>query len=60
MREDLRDIWHNDQWRIVGQYPDGTPAEALAYFERKFADLAGEVTLLEVRQRRGAPFECVK
>ncbi|SDO75408.1 protein of unknown function [Microbacterium sp. ru370.1] len=42
-----------DGWRIVGQYPDGTPAEALAYFQRKFADLAGEVTLLETRHRRG-------
>ncbi|GAB3601870.1 DUF349 domain-containing protein [Microbacterium aureliae] len=41
------------EWRVVGQFPDGTPAEALAYFERKFADLAGEVTLLEVRHRRG-------
>ncbi|MFV9426000.1 DUF349 domain-containing protein [Microbacterium sp. S1037] len=40
-------------WRVVGQYPDGTPTEALAYFERKFADLASEVTLLEVRHRRG-------
>ncbi len=37
----------------MGQYPDGTPAEALAYFQRKFADLAGEVTLLETRHRRG-------
>lgn len=42
-----------DGWRVVGQYPDGTPAEALAYFQRKFADLAGEVTLLETRHRRG-------
>ncbi|WP_446723910.1 DUF349 domain-containing protein [Microbacterium sp. CPCC 204701] len=42
-----------DGWRVVGQYPDGSPAEALAYFERKFADLASEVTLLEVRHRRG-------
>ena len=40
-------------WREVGQYPDGSPEEALAYFERKYADLAGEVTLLEVRHRRG-------
>lgn len=39
-------------WRVVGQYPDGTPEEALAYFERKYSDLAGEVTLLEVRFRR--------
>jgi hypothetical protein len=40
-------------WRVVGQYPDGSPEEALAYFERKYADLAGEVGLLEVRYRRG-------
>ena len=46
-------VREGDQWRIVGQYPDGTPAEALAYFERKFADLAGEVTLLETRHRAG-------
>ncbi len=39
-------------WRVVGQYPDGTPDEALAYFERKYADLASEVTLLEVRRQR--------
>jgi hypothetical protein len=42
-----------DQWRVVGQYPDGTPEEALAYFQRKYTDLASEVTLLEVRHRRG-------
>lgn len=46
-------VREGDQWRVVGQYPDGSPEEALAYFERKFADLAGEVTLLEVRHRRG-------
>lgn len=40
-------------WRVVGQYPDGSAEEALAYFERKYTDLAGEVTLLEVRHRRG-------
>jgi len=42
-----------DQWRVVGQYPDGTPEEALAYFERKYSDLVSEITLLEVRHRRG-------
>lgn len=42
-----------DGWRVVGQFPDGPPEEALAYFERKYADLASEVTLLEVRHRRG-------
>jgi hypothetical protein len=41
--------------RAVGQYPDGTPEEALAYFERKFTELAGQVTLLEQRAKRGAP-----
>ena len=46
-------VREGDQWRVVGQYPDGTPEEALAYYERKFSDLASEVTLLEVRHRRG-------
>ena len=41
--------------RAVGQYPDGSPEEALAYFERKFTDLAGQVTLLEQRIKRGTP-----
>jgi hypothetical protein len=43
-----------DGERAVGQYPDGTPEEALAYFERKFTELAGQVTLLEQRVKRGA------
>ena len=41
--------------RAVGQYPDGTPEEALAYFERKYVELNGQVTLLEQRARGGAP-----
>ncbi|MGZ0710843.1 DUF349 domain-containing protein (plasmid) [Coraliomargarita sp. W4R53] len=41
-----------DGWRVVGQYPDGSPEEALGYFERKYTDLASEVGLLEVRHRR--------
>jgi hypothetical protein len=41
--------------RAVGQYPDGTPEEALAYFQRKYIELAGQVTLLEQRAKRGAP-----
>jgi hypothetical protein len=44
-----------DGERAVGQYPDGTAEEALAYFERKFTELAGQVTLLEQRAKRGAP-----
>jgi hypothetical protein len=39
--------------RAVGQYPDGTTEEALAYFERKYTELAGQVTLLEQRVKRG-------
>ncbi|WP_083587057.1 DUF349 domain-containing protein [Agrococcus sp. Marseille-P2731] len=43
-----------DDWRVVGQFPDVTPEEALAYFERKFADFEGQVRLLEQRVRGGA------
>lgn len=35
--------------RKVGQYPGVTPEEALAYFERKFEDLAAQVRILEQR-----------
>ncbi len=41
--------------RAVGQYPDGTPDEALGYFTRKFTELEGQVRLLEQRARAGAP-----
>jgi hypothetical protein len=44
-----------DGERVVGQYPDGTAEEALAYYERKYAELAGQVGLVEQRARRGAP-----
>lgn len=39
--------------RAVGQYPDGSQEEALGYFQRKFTELAGQVTLLEQRIKRG-------
>lgn len=39
--------------RIVGEFPDGTPEEALAYFTRKYADLAGQISLLEQRVSHG-------
>lgn len=42
-------------WRPVGSFPDGTPAEALAYFERKFQDLEARVTLTEQRLAAKAP-----
>jgi hypothetical protein len=48
-------VREGDGERAVGQYPDGTPEEALAYYERKYADLAGQVTLLEQRTKNGAP-----
>jgi hypothetical protein len=35
--------------RKVGQYPGVTQQEALAYFERKFEDLAAQVRILEQR-----------
>ncbi|MDJ0336959.1 DUF349 domain-containing protein [Cryobacterium sp. PH31-O1] len=44
-----------DGERAVGQYPDATPKEALAYFERKYVELNGQVTLLEQRAKGGAP-----
>ncbi|MCB1274497.1 MAG: DUF349 domain-containing protein [Leucobacter sp.] len=46
-------VREGDTEREVGQFPDGTPEEALAYFERKYTDLAGQVTLLEARIARG-------
>ena len=39
----------NDGERAVGQYPEGTPEEALAFFTKRFDDLAGKVHLLEQR-----------
>lgn len=46
-------VREGDAERVVGSFPDGTPEEALAYFTRKFADLEGQVTLLEARIARG-------
>jgi hypothetical protein len=43
-----------DGERPVGQMPDATPAEALAFFTRRYADLVFEVELLERRIRAGA------
>lgn len=41
--------------RAVGQYPDGSAEEALAYFTRKFSELEGQVRLVEQRAKGGAP-----
>ena len=40
--------------RAVGQYPEGTPDEALAFFTRRFEALEFEVQLLEQRVRSEA------
>jgi hypothetical protein len=47
------EVREGDAWRVVGQYPDGTPDEALAYFVRKFDDIAFKVHALEQRQQAG-------
>ena len=46
-------VREGDAERVVGSFPDGTPDEALAYFTRKYADLEGQVALLEARIARG-------
>lgn len=42
-----------DGERVVGQYPGASQEEALAYFARKYEDLAAQVSLLEQRLRAG-------
>nr|WP_122817775.1 DUF349 domain-containing protein [Nocardioides pantholopis] len=42
-----------DGERSVGQYPEGTPEEALAFFTERYAALAFEVELLEKRVQSG-------
>nr|WP_259608146.1 MULTISPECIES: DUF349 domain-containing protein [Microbacterium] len=47
------EVRDGDDWRPVGQYPDGTPEEALAYFGRKYDDLALKLGTLETRAQGG-------
>jgi hypothetical protein len=42
-----------DGERSVGSYPGATEAEALAYFARKYEDLAAQVSLQEQRMKAG-------
>ena len=42
-----------DGERSVGQYPEGTPEEALTFYTERFAALETEVQLLEQRVRSG-------
>ncbi len=43
-----------DTEHAVGQYPEGSPQEALAFFTRRYDGVAFEVRLLEQRIRKGA------
>ncbi|MFF7292555.1 DUF349 domain-containing protein [Microbacterium sp. NPDC008134] len=47
------EVREGETWRVVGQYPDGTPDEALAYFVRKYEDIAFKVQTLEQRHQAG-------
>jgi hypothetical protein len=43
----------SDGERAVGQYPEGTPDEALAFYAKRYDELAGSVHLLEQRINAG-------
>jgi hypothetical protein len=43
----------SDGERAVGQYPEGTPDEALAFYTKRYDELAGSVHLLEQRVNAG-------
>jgi hypothetical protein len=43
-----------EQEYVVGQYPEGTPEEALGFYTKRYDALAFEVQLLEQRVRSGA------
>lgn len=47
------EVREGETWRPVGQYPDGTAEEALAYFARKYDDLAVKLGTLETRAQNG-------
>ncbi|QMU98788.1 DUF349 domain-containing protein [Microbacterium esteraromaticum] len=47
------EVREGESWRPVGQYPDGTADEALAYFARKYDDLAIKLGTLETRAQNG-------
>ncbi|MGN6524032.1 MAG: DUF349 domain-containing protein [Actinomycetes bacterium] len=46
-------VRQGDAEREVGSYPGATPAEALAYFGRKYDELVGQVDLLDSRVHAG-------
>ncbi len=51
-----------DGEKVVGQYPEGSPEEALAFFTKRYDALAFEVHLLEqrVREQKVGPDEAEK
>src|SRR5690606_37301545 len=51
--EGIVEVREGEDWRAVGQYPDGTADEALAYYARKFDDLAVKLGTLETRAQSG-------
>ncbi|HJB62904.1 MAG TPA: DUF349 domain-containing protein [Candidatus Microbacterium pullistercoris] len=46
-------VREGDDWRVVGEYPDGTHDEALQYYVRKFDELAFKVNAIEQRHQAG-------
>ncbi|WP_221584426.1 DUF349 domain-containing protein [Microbacterium sp. G2-8] len=46
-------VKEGDDWRVVGEFPDGTHDEALQYYVRKFDDLAFKVATIEQRHQAG-------
>ncbi|WP_110588902.1 DUF349 domain-containing protein [Microbacterium suaedae] len=46
-------VREGDDWRVVGEYPDGTHEEALQYYVRKYDDLAFKVQAIEQRHQAG-------
>lgn len=53
-------VHDNGTWRAVGSFPDGSPEEALAYFEKKYADLESLVSLAEQRLKASAPVRDIR
>ena len=46
-------VKEGDEWRVVGEYPDGSHDEALQYYVQKFDDLAFKVHTIEQRHQAG-------
>ena len=53
--DEKNNVYVNDNGteRLVGQYPDVTQEEALAFFTKKFDDLEAQVRILEQRISAG-------